>query len=146
MNVDDEKLIGDCAECGPDTPVKWKAHKKRYVCRIAHNAAEEARRARRRAENPAPPRLKRFDNQSDERRFYNYGLTPEAWESIKAEQGYRCGICNRKRVLVPDHCHKYGHVRGALCDTCNRGIGMLGDNLVGVLRAVKYLRKAKAAR
>ena len=45
------------------------------------------------------------------------------------------------RVLHLDHCHKTGAFRGWLCVKCNAGIGMLGDDLSGVLRAVAYLTR-----
>jgi hypothetical protein len=32
-------------------------------------------------------------------------------------------------------------IRGLLCSNCNRGLGLLGDDLEGVLRAVEYLRR-----
>jgi hypothetical protein len=33
------------------------------------------------------------------------------------------------------------NIRGALCQNCNRGIGLLGDDLEGVLKSVEYLRR-----
>ena len=41
-----------------------------------------------------------------------------------------------------DHCDKELAFRGWLCMRCNVGIGFLGDNLEGVLKAVDYLRKS----
>jgi hypothetical protein len=51
-----------------------------------------------------------------------------------------CGIiCTEK--LVFDHCHDKLKWRGWLCRSCNVGIGMLGDNISGLKRAIKYLKK-----
>jgi Recombination endonuclease VII len=33
------------------------------------------------------------------------------------------------------------NIRGLLCSNCNRGIGLLGDSLEGVLSAVEYLQR-----
>jgi hypothetical protein len=44
-----------------------------------------------------------------------------------------------------DHDHVTGKFRGWLCGACNRGIGMLGDNLAGVMRAAAYLQRKVAA-
>lgn len=43
--------------------------------------------------------------------------------------------------LVLDHCHKDEVFRGWLCDRCNRGIGVLGDTLESIEKALRYLRK-----
>ena len=42
-----------------------------------------------------------------------------------------------------DHCHKTGAYRGHLCGSCNRGMGMLGDDSEGVQRAIDYLKKVE---
>lgn len=52
-----------------------------------------------------------------------------------------CGCAPTKRGLHLDHRHDTGEFRGWLCQRCNHGIGSLGDNLPGVLRAVAYLLK-----
>ena len=43
-----------------------------------------------------------------------------------------------------DHDHNTNEIRGWLCDQCNTGIGKLGDNLNGIMNAVKYLKKVKS--
>lgn len=40
-----------------------------------------------------------------------------------------------------DHDHQTGKFRGWLCDSCNLGIGKLGDNLSGLMLAVEYLSR-----
>lgn len=35
-------------------------------------------------------------------------------------------------------------IRGLLCSNCNRGLGLLGDDLEGVLKTVEYLRRYEA--
>jgi hypothetical protein len=54
-----------------------------------------------------------------------------------------CECCGREEKLCLDHCHETGRFRGWLCAYCNRGIGQLGDNLSGALKAVRYLKKAE---
>lgn len=55
-----------------------------------------------------------------------------------------CECCGRKpkRALHLDHDHETGKFRGWLCNTCNTGIGGLGDTIAGLLRAMRYLRRA----
>tara|TARA_Y100000389_G_scaffold47830_1_gene43009 strand:+ start:70 stop:510 length:441 start_codon:yes stop_codon:yes gene_type:complete len=43
-----------------------------------------------------------------------------------------------------DHCHVTGEYRGHLCGSCNRGLGMLGDNLTGVQNALDYLKRVES--
>ena len=74
-----------------------------------------------------------------------YGISLENYRKMLVEQDHRCKIClthehDVKRSLCVDHDHDTGKVRGLLCDTCNRSLGLLKDS-VGILeRAVKYLK------
>jgi hypothetical protein len=55
-----------------------------------------------------------------------------------------CECCSRTpkgRGMSLDHCHVTNNFRGWLCGACNRAIGMLGDNVRGLERAIFYLRK-----
>lgn len=54
-----------------------------------------------------------------------------------------CGKPPGAKALHLDHDHATGKFRGWLCDLCNRGVGMLGDNLDGVLKMVEYLKRAQ---
>lgn len=73
-----------------------------------------------------------------------YGITPEDYDAMLAEQGGVCAVCgglpdrDRDHFDV-DHCHKTGIVRGLLCSSCNRSIGLLGDDPDRILRAALYV-------
>jgi Recombination endonuclease VII len=61
-----------------------------------------------------------------------------------------CECCGRSssgrtgtEVLCLDHDHVTRTFRGWLCRRCNRGIGILGDNLEGLMRAVAYLKRSE---
>lgn len=85
---------------------------------------------------------------SDLKRAYNTTL-PELKIIYKNQKG-KCGICEKKipfkpnghKGLVTDHTDINGKpiVRGLLCVECNAGIGMLGDNYEGVMKAARYLK------
>ena len=45
-----------------------------------------------------------------------------------------------------DHCHVTGEYRGHMCGSCNRGLGMLGDNKEGVQQALDYLVRVESKR
>ena len=61
---------------------------------------------------------------------------------MKERQEGKCAICLRpmEKPYV-DHCHTTKQVRGLLCQQCNSGIGMFGDNIEIMLRAIEYLKK-----
>ena len=71
-----------------------------------------------------------------------YGLPPE---------GYLCPICLRPEdelktlggkagAWVVDHDHVTNSFRGHLCHSCNRAIGLLGDDVERFERAIEYLK------
>ncbi len=79
-----------------------------------------------------------------------YGITPEEYDSIVASQGGRCAIFSGalvgdRRGFRPhiDHCHETGRVRGVLCGSCNKGIGLLKDDPAVLAAAFEYLLRHK---
>lgn len=52
-----------------------------------------------------------------------------------------CGKVPHKWCL--DHDHSDDSFRGWACEACNTGIGKLGDNLEGLVKAVNYLIMAR---
>lgn len=92
--------------------------------------------------NACPKRIRNYDL------LKSYGISTEDFEKLLTTQNNCCGICginqdslktNKKKYLCVDHCHTTGKIRGLLCDKCNRGIGLLGDDLNNLIKAVEYL-------
>jgi len=90
----------------------------------------------------------RPESKKREREYYRkraYGLSPVEIKDMWMNQGGACKIC-RKQIPIDDrnthvdHDHATGRVRGLLCSSCNTGLGKLGDNEQGLLRAIAYLR------
>jgi hypothetical protein len=50
-----------------------------------------------------------------------------------------CRVPFGTRNKCIDHDHSSGKVRGSLCSKCNSGLGLLGDNVEGLCRALHYL-------
>jgi len=72
-------------------------------------------------------------------------ITPEQRAEMLEKQNGHCAICPRTTCsagwhLAIDHCHKTGKIRGLLCDRCNFGIGLFGDDPKLMARAIKYLK------
>jgi len=74
-----------------------------------------------------------------------FGITLEDYNKMYEEQNGCCKICNssyskEKQALSVDHCHITGKVRGLLCNTCNRALGMFKDSQEILESAAKYLK------
>lgn len=68
-----------------------------------------------------------------------YGLTPEEFDALVAEQGFLCPICLKRPAVHVDHDHRTGRVRGILCEMCNGGLGQFRDNPSTIENAIAYL-------
>ena len=71
--------------------------------------------------------------------------TRALWRLHRPPNDAPCECCGRLSRLFLDHCHSTGGFRGYLCQQCNVGLGNLGDNQAGLLRAIRYLSKDAAA-
>lgn len=69
-----------------------------------------------------------------------YGLSVGEFDSMTLAQAGRCPICGSAPTrLQVDHCHTTGKVRGLLCRECNLGLGIFGDDVDRLFRAIRYL-------
>lgn len=84
---------------------------------------------------------------------YKFGQSIKSqYDILLAQQGGTCALCHQspkpdkrnRGVLVIDHDHVTGKVRGLLCGTCNRAIGLLQDNPTILTRAIQYLTPLSA--
>lgn len=73
---------------------------------------------------------------------YKYGLTLEDYQNMFERQNGVCAICEEieeGRMLAVDHDHKTNKVRGLLCGSCNRALGLFKDNPELISRAKEYV-------
>lgn len=78
----------------------------------------------------------------------SYGLTEADYDRMMIEQNGCCEVCfvpfeNDTKICV-DHDHVTHAVRGLLHDSCNRGIGLLGDNEETLRRAADYVARHRS--
>lgn len=69
------------------------------------------------------------------------GITLDIYETLSK----RCELCGATDKICIDHDHNTGKVRGGLCSNCNSGIGMFGDNVDLLKKALDYLLKHKSS-
>lgn len=75
-----------------------------------------------------------------------YGITVEEYEE-KMRTSSVCEICgktegrNANDMFCYDHDHSTGEFRGVLCRACNQAIGLLGDTVEGLTKALNYLKR-----
>lgn len=75
-----------------------------------------------------------------------YGLTVRRFHELAREQGGGCAICHvtpeSPLLLLIDHCHASGKVRGLLCHDCNVALGWMRDDAERLRSAARYLEAA----
>lgn len=69
----------------------------------------------------------------------DYGITQEEYNECMATSDC-CQICGVTETLCYDHDHTTMKFRGVICKKCNKGLGLLGDDIEGLERALAYLR------
>lgn len=104
---------GSCAECGRETSRQWNV------------------------DNPGRIRARNIQRL--------YGLTRAEYDAMVIAQGGVCAVCGRgpqRTELCIDHDHETGRVRGLLCQHCNRGLGLLGDDATLMRKLADYVDAA----
>ena len=77
---------------------------------------------------------------------YHRKILLEEYETQYQQQDGRCLICHMQfRLLLVDHDHQTGQIRGLLCNGCNSAIGLLKENKQLLHNAVKYLENANGS-
>jgi hypothetical protein len=71
----------------------------------------------------------------------------EEYRDLYVQQNGMCALCGQRDQgiggkydgLHVDHDHRTGKIRGLLCNTCNRALGLFKDDQTVLERAVRYL-------
>lgn len=84
----------------------------------------------------------------------SYGISLKEYEEMFETQNGCCKICKthissinhkKKKHLCVDHCHETNKIRGLLCDSCNRGLGLFKDSEDVLTSALNYLKEFKSS-
>jgi hypothetical protein len=134
-----------CSKCGIEKPLTDYHKRSNRPCGVRSQCKE--------CYKEYPVNLKRrkgYMRQYDLNK--SYGITVDQYNELYNNQNGKCAICDktveekhkgRKKNLCIDHCHDEGFIRGLLCDSCNRGIGLFEDDPELLLKAATYLKKHK---
>lgn len=153
-----------CADCQHDKPLdQFYAYKNGHPytrCKACHYIYTQRWRAANRTKIRALDRARYPQDQARkiaEKRRQKYGLTPERYAALLAEQGDVCPICKKPFAdstlgMAPsdwtlpsvDHCHDTGVVRGILHRRCNLALEFLLSE-EEVQRARTYLAIPRSA-
>ncbi len=137
----DSKNIGYCKIC-------WRAYGKRW--REAHKERSYEYILEYRKKNPE--KIKSITRKSWNKHKDKYNLDrklggPSLYEELFKEQDGVCAICKqpeqskRYKTLCVDHNHDTEQIRGLLCSTCNRALGLFKDSKEVLNKAIQYLEK-----
>ena len=117
-----------------------------YTYSSGRRSCRECHRARGRAWKTANKEKHRVSQRASELK-HKYNMTLEDYDLMSADQNHVCAICYKPdpagRRLAVDHNHETGKIRGLLCHTCNRAIGLLRDDRTLLSRASEYLGKSE---
>lgn len=165
---DDGRDAKVCAKCSVQHPlgefirsnVTGRLDSRCAPCRVVDNATLRAKPERRAKNKAYQQRTYWAEPEAHRERALSemfrrkYGLTIPQIEARKSERDHRCDICRREckgdgvGALCVDHDHDTGAVRGMLCTSCNRGLGLFHDDERSLAAAISYLlahRKRDAA-
>lgn len=82
-----------------------------------------------------------------------YGIDKSGFEVLWIAFRGKCGICDAELIqptegkgqprnaCVIDHDHITGNIRGLLCNSCNKGLGLFNDDVVLLRSAINWMEQ-----
>lgn len=136
------------ASCHPEKPLAARGFCKNcyaswiYLNNPSYRSKAIAMAKLRYRKNPEKNKARSLIND----RMRRYGLSKEVFDGMVLSQENRCKICGidfpSGRSPCVDHDHRTGRVRGVLCISCNRSLGVL-ENRKFVEAASNYLKNSE---
>lgn len=69
-----------------------------------------------------------------------YGISIDTYKEESEKRENKCDICSKQvESLHVDHNHITGKIRGYLCGSCNRALGLFQDDPEIITKATQYL-------
>jgi hypothetical protein len=124
-----------CRICGESKNTTEFYRKNARVCKLCANKESIQ------WQKDNPEKVKRIKRGVKLKEKYNLSIIE--YEELLNKQGGSCAICNSlpiRRNLDIDHDHITGKIRGILCESCNKAIGMFKDDIELLNKAINYLK------
>lgn len=112
--------------------------------------------------NPEKQKIKNDSQKNNRKKYYRsesgiessrkahlkkkFNISLNEYNRLSELQNHTCAICGQKeeyyrnRVLCVDHNHNTNNIRGLLCNTCNRALGLFKEDKNNLQNAIKYLQ------
>jgi hypothetical protein len=120
------------ANCHPDR--KHVAHGLCFECYREFDRERMKERSRRwRATNPEKAKAVY--------RKQRYGVAPGFFDTQFVKQNGMCAVCKVRCATDIDHSHTTEKVRGLLCGSCNRALGLFEEDVNVLQSAIDYLNE-----
>lgn len=137
------------AECHPE-----RKHHCKGLCRNCYSSVQKTKNSKMAKCHPDRPHYGKglchsccARKRQKEMNLRDVGLSSELVLKLALRQRFKCGICQKtisKKTWTVDHDHISGKARGLLCGRCNTGLGILGDSVRGLEKALNYLKNTPA--
>lgn len=101
-----------------------------------------------------PRGRRRYKMSTEAMRHYGlkryYGIDLAKYQEMLLAQNGVCAICSKPETsvvngkikpLAVDHCHNSEKIRGLLCARCNQAVGLFGEDVNVLSKAIDYLHK-----
>jgi hypothetical protein len=124
-----------CRHCGTIKPLteyaKHKGHK---------DGLNATCKPCRKAKYPATDKQKQKAYERQLKRLY--GISIDDYNSMYEQQKGLCAGCYQHQTerFCVDHCHETGKVRGLLCASCNKALGLIKDKTSTLVNLIHYLQ------
>jgi len=147
-----------CIENGCTDPVKAKGLCKTHYQRLLRHGHTKYRDRKKEPKNCIIPNCENHayanklcnGHYMKQRTWQKMGFGVFEYLELHKKQGGVCKICGRPEFatngcsgkvknLAIDHCHKTNAIRGLLCSSCNRSLGLFQDDVNILKSAIKYL-------
>lgn len=147
------KVCPKCGELKPSTEFSKESSAKDGLqsrCKLCVNKANKVWRQQNRSkhiEGSSSWRKRNPEYARNKNLISRYGITVNDYNLMLKTQNGQCAICGitecpTNKSFSVDHCHITGKVRGLLCSTCNRALGLLKDNKIVLKAALDYLDRS----